>query len=262
MNTKKAVYPKVAVDSFMAQGVWTLFFLGIIVLVQIIQHVIALNTGNANTSFFVSAHVSSRIYMLVIGIITAYSFLPYYVQNGVTRKDYFKGIALGSFALAIAITLITLLLAGLEHLLVSGLNLPLVLESSSAIELEVEEVFIANLIQTLIVPSPLEASGFSLIGISLATLGKYFYYVVGWMIGSAYYRYNGLVGLGTILLSILLGMVYSSFWGTPVGVFLPFGRLLLSLTLPMATSFLGSVLVIGFILCCIRHLTKRVPIKA
>jgi hypothetical protein len=85
-------YPKVAIDMFFVQGIWASGFLGIMLLIQIVKSVLFIfNDNNGVNTYYDATFIASNIFMLVIGIISAVGFIPHYVSNGVTRKDYFKG---------------------------------------------------------------------------------------------------------------------------------------------------------------------------
>ena len=91
----KAIFPKVAVDLYIVQLLWSLSFLGFFLFIQIAKPLLAMipllkmndkiNIGN----YFDTVFIASNIFMLVIGIIVTLGLLPYYVSIGVTRRDFF-----------------------------------------------------------------------------------------------------------------------------------------------------------------------------
>lgn len=99
----KTIHSKVALDLYTVQFSWALKFLGFFIFLQIARPLVAMipfinmnnkvNIGN----YFDTVFTFSNIFMLVIGIIVASSFLSYFVRNGVTRKDFFKGAAIAVF---------------------------------------------------------------------------------------------------------------------------------------------------------------------
>src|SRR4051794_22873455 len=99
----KAVYPKVATDLFFVQLFWSFGFLGVLLVVHIIKIILGIMNGSEINNYFSIVYVAAHIFMLVIGIISVYGFLPHYVGNGVSRRDYFKGATLSTIALSITI---------------------------------------------------------------------------------------------------------------------------------------------------------------
>ena len=87
---QKSKYAKVAQDLFFVQVKWSLWFLSFILLAHIVLIVISVNLGDAFGDFLVFSYGSSRIYMLVIGILLAYTFLPFYIHQGVTSSMTIK----------------------------------------------------------------------------------------------------------------------------------------------------------------------------
>lgn len=262
--SRKSKYPRVAIDMFFAQGIWTLYFLGIIVAIQVVQHAFTLYWGGSNSGFFLSAQISSRIYMLVIGIIAAIYFPRFFVEHGVTRKDAFRGIALGSLGLAMALTLITFLIATLESLLISGLNLPLTLEQVAILDADdladIQNNILANLFMSILMPTTAETVGPLGIGLIIASLSKYVLYCAGFLIGTTFCRYNFIVGIGVIYISAFFVLAHGVLWGFPISSFF-FSSGLLTLSLPIIFSLLGSLLIIGLMLWAARHISRRTPIK-
>lgn len=90
------IYPKVARDVLFVQGRWTIWFLGILVIIHIIQTIAFLFTEGGMNDFYARVYIAGNIYMFVIGILSSVSILPAFVKNGVTRRDYFKGAILGT----------------------------------------------------------------------------------------------------------------------------------------------------------------------
>src|SRR5690625_4552871 len=114
-------FPRVAADMVWSQMSWTFGFLGVMIIINIIQRAMNVIQGTeVDGGFYASLMIASNIYMLIIGIIAIY-FLPYYVENGVTRKDYFKGTLLASIGVSIALPIITVLISVVERLFLTNL---------------------------------------------------------------------------------------------------------------------------------------------
>ncbi|NMA68411.1 MAG: hypothetical protein GX958_03215 [Desulfitobacterium sp.] len=262
----RGTHLKVARDMFLVQGIWTCYFLAIILAIHIIQTIITINlNGNlVDSGFFLSSHVSSRIYMLIIGIIAAIYFPPFYVGNGVTRKDSFRGILLGTLALAIALTLVTFCIGALESLLVKGLNLPISLEQGVLLDTDdladIQKNILANIFLAFILPTAGEIGGMTVTVLIMSTVGKYLLYCAGYLIGASFCRFNPYLGVAITLITSLLVLVHSVFGGFPINDFL-FGTGIITLNLSPALSFLGSVSIIAIILWAARMISRRTPFK-
>jgi len=249
MNKRK-YYPKVAIDMFFVQGDWTKWFLGIITIVYVIQVFFAIKSGNSQDDFFVSSFVASNIYMFVIGIIAAYVFLPFYVRNGVTRRDYFKGAFLAAIGLSLTIMVYSLILTGLERLIINIGNLPLVIDNTSIEFFEKDEDMnlLGQIIKSIVVSPFISLESNWLISLVLTCLNFIVSYLIGWLIGTGYYRYGWLIGFGFIGIAIGLMMLWDYLWGSGVDI-------------PIFGLILGSVVFIAIILRTLYALINRVAIR-
>lgn len=262
----RGTYLKVARDMFFVQGIWTCYFLAIILAIHVVQTIITLNFSSTlvDSGFFLSSHVSSRIYMLIIGIITAVYFPPFYVGNGVTRKDSFRGILLGSLFLAIALTLITFCIGAFESLLVKGLNLPITLELGELLDADdladIQENIMANIITAIVIPTAGEVNGMTGAVLIMSTMAKYLFYCAGYLIGASFCRFNPYLGVVITLITSLLVLVHSVFGGFPINDFL-FGTGVITLNLSPTLSLLGSIAIICLILWAARMISRRTPFK-
>lgn len=260
---KKLIYPKVAVDMFFVQGGWTLWFISIMTIIHIVKAVVSLKTGSTHEPFFVSFTMSSNIYMLVIGIIAAYAFLPYYVKNGVTRKDHFKGATLGAIGLAMAIVMSSAVIAGLEWLILSLANHPLEIDNSAihALTEGDDDILIAQILKMVVAVPFVDYSSNWFLAFGLASLNLYTSYIIGWLIGAGYYHSGWIAGFGFIALSIILMSAWDLLWGSKLGAPVSTWLEVEAFDLPVVVSLICSLVVIVFILWIIRLLTRRVTVK-
>lgn len=100
MKKTSSAVTRVSTDMFIQQGSWSMGFLFVVLLIYIGVGIgtsmgVNVREGIAEEDFFSITYRSTKGFMLVIGIISAYGFLSYYVRNGITRRDFFKGAALG-----------------------------------------------------------------------------------------------------------------------------------------------------------------------
>ncbi|AQU78512.1 MULTISPECIES: hypothetical protein [Planococcus] len=234
--TQVKLYSKVAVDLFYEQVKWSIWFFFFVTAAHVIGLVIASKNNASIQGFFAFSTYSVAIFMLVCGIIAAYSFLGYYVQQGITRKDLYAGTVISTFFLALAVTLIPLALNGIEHLISTFVTLP--------IDANTYMIF------------DLATGWFSASGMFF--LDIFTFYLIGWLIGIGYYRFGWLIGFGFIAIAMGALSLNSFFWtGSSMIPWIPFISIEVSITL----ATVGSLMLITLLLVAIRLLTKRIPIK-
>ncbi|GAB3046833.1 hypothetical protein [Virgibacillus ainsalahensis] len=253
---QKSIFPKIATDLFSVQLIWTLWFIGFVLAARIITIIVLVNTGNSMGNFLHFAHGSTKIYMLVIGIISIYGFLEFYVNHGVTRRDYFKGSFLAAAGISMALTLISATLTGVEYIILELTNI------SSVIEPVTGDNQIGFYIPKEIFDSSILLNSTNwLLSMIMFVLNILTFYVIGWIIGAGYYRYGWIIGFGFVAIGIASIFTSDLLWGTeieePLSNWLPFD----SINLPLYGSIIGNIILIGILLSAIRLLTKRIAIK-
>lgn len=262
----KAIFPKVAVDLYIVQLVWSFSFLGILLFLQIAKPILAMipllnmNDKINVSNYFDTVFVSSNIFMLVIGIIAILGFLPYYVSNGVTRKDYFKGAAIAAAGLAISIPIVASVIYALQIFIMKITNFPLVQESSLAKQVaETDDGFAGDLIQSIIFTPFVELESNWILAIAVFALNIFTYYIVGWLIGTGFYRFGVFIGLLCIALAFIV--VYIQDLLLSIALDLPVHDVFTSLDFSLYLAFAGALALAAITLWIIRQMTKRVPIK-
>ncbi|MCA0970865.1 hypothetical protein LCM20_09705 [Halobacillus litoralis] len=156
------------------------------------------------------------IFMLIVGILTVYTFLRYYTEHGLTRRTYFIGGVVASLLTTAGIGIITFLLTFVEKGVLSmvGMSYPTYVEPQSA--------------------------GYWIGFILMFLVTSWFYYLLGWFIGHAFYRYNWLVGMLATGISLILLFIEGIVTGETVMVF--------GLTLEvLSQSVIVSVLILTLI---------------
>src|SRR5690606_29352554 len=182
-----ANFPKVATDMFMVQLIWTAGFLGIMLIVNIVKLIIAGNQGNLAEGFFNSLFVAGGIYMFVLGILSIY-FLPHFVGNGVTRKDYFKGTVLASIGISIVIPIITMIITFLEKFILNIVGLSYKEQTINNVDLDGN--IIGDIIQSAIISPYVDPQNNWILAIAVLSLNIFVNYLIGWLIGSSFYRFD------------------------------------------------------------------------
>ena len=232
---KVKLYPKVAFDLFYEQFKWGIWFFSFLIAAHIIGMVIVTYNNTSVDRFFVFSSYSVAIFMLVCGIIAAYGFLGYFVQQGITRKDLYIGTVISTIALGLAVTLIPLAVNGIEYLVSSFVALP--------IDADVKD-----------------ASGW-LSATSIFFLNAFTYYLIGWLIGLGYYRFGWLIGFVFVAIAIAALSLNGYFLGDGgLSSVIPWVPYIPAEASPLI-AIIGSLILITVLLVATRILTKRIPIK-
>ncbi len=254
---KPVSYPRTALDMFLVQGTWTIWYLAI---VFIINQASTFVFGNEMEPFYSSGYVSTNVYMLIIGIIAIY-FMPYYVGNGITRKNYFIGGVIAGIALSIVIPIAVYIISLAQKLIVKWFAAAEISgRALDNIDIDVDGNIVGELVQAVIL-TPFVSPDSNLIqSLALFAFHIFVFYMIGWLIGSAFYRLGVIGGLVSIAVSIALLFVKDSMIRLSLGLplfqnFSALGQIPSSLAIPIAFAVVLVLIVL------IRLLTKRAPIK-
>lgn len=252
-------FTKVASDMFFVQGMWAAGFLGVMLIVQIIKIVTATFSDHEVNAFFDATFIAANIFMLVIGIISAIGFIPHYVGNGVTRKDYFKGAILGTIGLSIAIPIVSAIVTSLFSLILNLLNLRINIVSFENNVNDPDGNIIGHLVTSVIFSPHIELSSSWLLAILIFALNIFTYYCAGWLIGSAFSRWGVIGGLLSIVIGFIVIQAEDILLSASLGLNVP--SFLEDFEIPIVLSMVGIILVITICLWLIRQLTKRIIVK-
>ncbi|MFO1446064.1 hypothetical protein KDN24_23250 [Bacillus sp. Bva_UNVM-123] len=260
---QKLIYPKIAADMFRIQFFWALGYLGVMLFIHIVKIVASLINNDGVDPYFASVYVTSNIFMLVIGIISTYGFLQYYVENGVTRKDYYKGAALASIGLSLSIPVVTSFISLLEFAIIKMVNINFSVEKSMFL-VESEDFggpinnIIGNVFISVVIPPSVSLSDHWLLGVFVLALNLFFFYLIGWFISTSFYRLRA-VGLVSIIVSFVIIFLYDFLLRTLLN--LPPVAMFLDIQIPMVVAAIGIIIIIFMTLWMIRQLMKRAPIN-
>lgn len=228
---------KVATAVFKEMIRWSLWFFSILLAIHLIR-VFWLNGGPAPIEgFFTFSQYSTSIFTLVLGIMTAYTFMGRHIQQGVSRRDSFFGISLAATGFALFLTVVPLAINGLQHLLAKASIFPVALDTAVVFE--------------------------STAGAAAAAIGLFLnvltYFFAGWLISIGYYRFRWIAGFGFIALSFIVFGLNDYLWkpGNYTLDWLPYEPFEMDFWLIV----LGSVAMLLVLFLVMRLLTKRVPIK-
>lgn len=253
-------FPKVAMDLFWIKSSWTLGFLGIMLVINVIRIIAAAIQGDEVDSFFNAVFVASNIYMFVIGVISMF-FITHLVENGVTRKDYFTGTLLTSIGLSISIPIVSFGVSAFMNGIINnieGFNFKK--PDINSVILEVDSNIIGDIVQAFILTPHVDPQNNWFLAIAVFSLNIFIYFVLGWLISASFYRFNTAIGLAFILLAIFILMVQDTLIRN--ALHLPvLDQFSVLDSLSTGISLLGIMLLIIFSLWMIRLMTRRVRIK-
>lgn len=266
MKTKSSILLKTSSEMFFSQFIWALYYFTAIVLIYIVLNIIFnINSGDEEAigSFFMFSNDLTNTFMFIIGVI-APSFLSYFIANGVTRKNVFKGSVLAAGGISITMVIVTGALSGIISLAMKFMNLSVITNSITT----QEGIFstLGNLFFSLLIYS----------------LYLFVHYLIGWFIGSGFYKYGWITGIGFVAGSIIFASLLEWFslsvllWGNLIGELLPntflnalssivsFDVIRLdqlfsaSIRLPLIISVLGIAAIVALLIWFIRLLTKNI----
>ncbi|OIJ11462.1 hypothetical protein BKP37_15590 [Anaerobacillus alkalilacustris] len=227
---------KISIDLFSIQMKWSSWFIAIVFAIYLIVHGFVEKLDENFISFIFR---SSKIYMLIIGIVSCFAFLTYFVKNGITRKDYYTGSVIAATLVGFSIMLIATIITSVLTLI----------ETYTTISFGSAYIHFVEQNSSWL----LSFVTFSLIIIS--------YYVAGWIIALGFYRFGGWGGFGSILIAILYMSLTDLLWegdlSHPLAALLKISKP----TMSLPSSILGTLLLLGLGLFIIRKITKRIPIK-
>ncbi len=255
-----AIFPKVAKEMFSVQMSWTVWFLGIVFAVNIIKIISAINQNTEVDNLYNAVFVAGTIYMLIIGIISI-SFLRHYVENGVTRKDYFKGTLLAALGLSIIIPLIAYMVSQLQLLLLKNIETVSVKTAEfNSVVLDVDDHIIGEIVTSIVFAPYIDPQNHAWLALAVFSINLFTYYVLGWFISVGFYRFHAGAGLAFIFIALIIVSLEDVF--LRVSLDLPvLSRYEMLESLPAGILLLFALLLIVLALSIIRLLTKRVAIK-
>ncbi|MTI96729.1 MAG: hypothetical protein FH749_14855 [Firmicutes bacterium] len=236
MKFLDSVKAKVAIDMFTIQMGWSLWFIPIVLVVNILVNQFVPEVQERGLSFIAFIFQPAKIYMLVIGIISGFAFLSHFIKNGIIRKDYFSGsaiaaagVALGIIVISAVITVVMMLFDWFAASPPSNIDF---LEATSS---------------AWLVP---------ILALSLITFS---YYIAGWIIAVGFQRFGGW-GIGFVGIAIVQTILTDILWeGHPTHPLTGFIRITLP-DLSIPTALAGTTLIIGLGLWLLRATTRRMPI--
>ncbi|WP_042141995.1 hypothetical protein [Paucisalibacillus sp. EB02] len=263
---QNAIYLKVAVDMFTAQSLWVLGFLGVMIVVHIFRIVSSLFGDFEVDTYFNSVFISANIAMFVIGILCFY-FLPHFVANGVTRKDYFKGATLAAIGLSVFLPIITIVFSVLSQFIINqidGITINNPDINSVVQDIDTDGNIIGNIIsstvQSFIVPPYIDPNSNWLLAISIVSINIFIYYLIGWMISSGFYRLGTVPGLCFVFVGLIILIAKDSL--LRITLDLPLVEQLKFLDiLPKSIAAITVFLLIIMVIGITRLLTKQVTVK-
>lgn len=237
-----------------------LWYLGIIVVIFILMFIFLGRIEAPISDFLSFSHGSSKVYMLIMGIISAYYFIPMYVQMGVTRKQTVIGNAIGAVGGALTLVLLATIISGIQHLIFEGFDLTVANEESL---FQIVMNFPEGTESTHFLLGQSFFAGLSrwLITLSSFWLSVLLDYMIGWLIGTGFYHRGVVGGVGTILIGMLLAAISDVFWNDGILPFMPDVTFQGDPFYLWLVAIVATIVLIGVAFWLIRQLTKRMTIK-
>ena len=178
-------------DTFVLFMIWALWAVAVLVVGFLLALPFVQALRSLERSVLTLITNPAQIFMFVVGIITGVYIIQYYIRQGVTRRSSFCGMVLAGLAVAISIQVIGVLLTGFSILV------------------EFVSPFQAG---RALIPYLGRSRGYlATIAISVSIHAAHF--LMGWIIGFAFYRFRGLGGFAAILSGILVLGALSMIWG-------------------------------------------------
>lgn len=238
------------------QWTWTFGFLGIVLLIHIFNMVRGAIQGNEFDNYYNSVFVAGNIYMFVIGIISIY-FLSYYVENGVTRKNYFTAAFLAAVGIAITIPVVSFLVSMVEQLFFNPSFR--VMEINSVVT-DIDDSIIGYLIGSFVVSPYVDPTAHWLLSLAIFSLNLFIYYIFGWLISATFNRFRTIGGLATIVIGLIVVIFLDACIRHALQLPTPMWFSLVDFFSTPLTVFIILFLT-GCMLLAIRLITSRAPIK-
>lgn len=253
-------FMKVTKGMFSVQFSWTMWFLAIMLGVNILNIIKVIYQGGGVDDYYLSVYIAANIYMFIIGLIAVY-FLPHFVDKGVTRKAAFKGTILAAGGLSVVIPILSYVLSAIVTFIVKMIaDVNFHIPNLNEVIFKAEGHIIGDLIQIIVLSPYVEPQTSWLISILLFSFNIFIYYVIGLFISVSFYRFGPTIGLGAIGLSVIFLILEDTL--LRISLHLPvFKRFAMFENLPYLIAILLTIAVVVLIIGLIRLISKRAPIK-
>lgn len=260
------IYSKVAVDMFLKQSLWAFGFLGVLLLVHIGKIIASLFTDFEISSYFNQVFIAANIFMFVVGILCI-NFLPHFAQNGVTRKDYFKGSLLAALGLSVALPIITILISTFEQFIINLIGK--ITFQNPDINSVVQDIdtdgniignIVSSVVQSFVVPPYVDPTSNWVLAIAIVSINIFIYYLIGWLISATFYKLGTIPGLGLIVVGAAILVLKDTLLRLTLELPIPKQLEFLEI-LPKSIAAITALVLIVINLGLIRSLTKNVTIK-
>lgn len=245
---------KVALDMFSIQLMWAIWFLGVMLLINIFRLIVL---GREMNTFYDSVYIAGNIFMLVIGLLST-AFLPYFVELGVTRKAYFKGSLFAALGLSIALPVLALVISYVEKIVLSLFVNPLFVKASFN-DIAFDGNFLGDLIEVIVMPPHVSIEDQFFLSLALFIFNLFSYYLAGWFISCCYYRY-GQIAFVSIPIAVFMYLLVDTSIRTMLDIpSIPWYSAIANLPAVVLVSLIAVVIVIWIV--AVKLLTRNVTIK-
>lgn len=246
-----------AVELFWVQLSWTLWAAGIMLAVNIVQMIFRSDAQ----SYYSMGYVSGNIYMLVIGIIVV-NFMSHYVGYGVTRRHYFVGGLVASLGLSLVIPKLVYIINFVQKFVIGNFTSVVLNDNKlEEIAIEINDDLISALIEANILKPFIQPDENLIFSLAIFSLNLFVFYIIGWMIGIAFYRLGVIGGLFSIVLSLALITMKDTMLRVVLDVPLAISQLSSLADVASPLAWLLIVAVICVTIGIVYALTRKAPIR-
>ncbi|WP_054706051.1 hypothetical protein [Bacillus sp. JCM 19041] len=181
---------------FEEQLKYAAWYLGAVLVFQLVYFGLAIYYESDVGNFLAFVIAPTRVFMLIIGITSAYGLLTYYAKLGKTRKVYFKKNLVAVGLLAVTIALIAGVVTFIQHVVANVMGWSHLLQyTMSGTHIQSPNGSL-NLDLTGMAES---GSGLNfdeslLLSFAAFIIQLVVFYLIGWFVGAGYYRYGWLIG--------------------------------------------------------------------
>lgn len=250
---------KVAADmvSYLSQA--HLSYLGVIVVIFIIMYFSFAQLSSEAVSDFLSfSHGSSKIYMIVMGVIFGSYILQSYVQMGVTRKQTVIGNMIGAIGGALSLVVLLLVISLVQQYVFQKLNLHVIEEQQLFYEfLRFSEDSNNHFLLGQSFLSQISRLSITIISFWVSVLLDY---MVGWMAAIGFKRGGFFEGIGFTVIGIIVSMISGILWTNNSIPYIPEIPLEGDPIYLWLMSVGVTILFIGLTYLIIRQRTKRMTV--
>lgn len=256
-------FSRFIVNTLINQLIYLFSFLGIMLIIFTFVTFSDIYHGDQSEIYYSIAITIIALPMLAIGLSTALSIRDV-VENGITRKDYFKGTLISACIIAVLLPIMTLVISIISETIfvnVSDIQFKLVEQNIFNYAGAGTDAF-SDTFFTVFSTAYIDPQVNLLLSLITASLNGFMFYLLGWLFGIILYRSKSSFNAGSLF--GILSLIIAGTWNMSLSLLLEptvSNRILLFTDVPnfLIIISLGAVLLLTIYL--IRLLTRNIVIK-